>query len=771
MAIDFPSSPTTGQTFGVADGPSWRWDGSVWNIVYVGLGPGSDALAGSTRETQLGDGAKTVFTIGNAYEPGLGELHVYINGVRQGVGYGYAETSSHVVTFDTAPELNDVVFFLINPFINQGTADAPNVSYTPAGTGAVATNVKAKLDQVVSVKDFGAVGDGVTDDTAAIGLALDYGVSTGLTVHIPPGTYLFDGYTATSTSITLSIEGDVGNPPTLIPSQAAVDAGNYMFLVSSTRFTGVSGLSITADVKPNQATIALTSAAGLAIGDMIQITSDDLWYHGDRGVYYTGEINKITEINSNTITLEGFTRDLYETTDTLVIRAWTPNKVSIRNLVLAAPNPATVVTSVGIAIQQADTPVVENVTFSGFGNSNILDNLNWNARFNNLYMSNDENHDVTNNGYGVDCNGSVGTIVSGLHTVGLRRAFDAGSISGSTEGAVARDWVVENFTIRGGGNFWPVTATISYGIGGHGSYENGTVRNGNIQACHNGVTARGRTTHVHGVTFSGRMYTCISLHEGGGGLVARNNTYDSYNYPNKFASLASVVADSGCVTFLQCGQVPASVASDNADYDLPIVVENNVCKGLTESFIRFAQRDATVLNLRVVSNMVEALPGTGNTFYTMYATESATNVTQMHYANNEDTAIDGSVVTWGTNLVLGYRDTDETVSVKIDGTHWVRIEDDSYARIKRIGKAGDRLTLGAQAAAGGMGIWRIRADSTSFTAIGAANSAGWVATATGDALTGTAGTDTQVTLGLEATGDLYVENRLGATYTFRFVIY
>jgi parallel beta-helix repeat protein/putative cofactor-binding repeat protein len=56
-----------------------------------------------------------------------------------------------------------------------------NISYTPAGTGAVATTVQAKLREYVSVKDFGAVGDGVTDDTAAIQAAL----TTGKTVYAP----------------------------------------------------------------------------------------------------------------------------------------------------------------------------------------------------------------------------------------------------------------------------------------------------------------------------------------------------------------------------------------------------------------------------------------------------------------------------------------------------------------------------------------------------------------------------------------------------------
>ena len=43
-----------------------------------------------------------------------------------------------------------------------------DVIYTPAGTGAVTTTVQTKLRESVSVKGFGAVGNGVKDDTAAI---------------------------------------------------------------------------------------------------------------------------------------------------------------------------------------------------------------------------------------------------------------------------------------------------------------------------------------------------------------------------------------------------------------------------------------------------------------------------------------------------------------------------------------------------------------------------------------------------------------------------
>lgn len=638
-------------------------------------------------------------------------------------------------------------------------------------TSAWLNGVNDKLKDFVSVKDFGAVGDGLTNDTVAINNAIAYGIANGKTVFIPGGTYQFNGYTNTSQAITLSIEGEAGNLPRLVKSQASADAGGYMFLLNSTRYSTVSGLMLAANIKPNQQTISLTSVAGLSAGMVIQISSNRLWYNGHRSTYYCGEIHKITSVDSgaNTIQIEDFTRDTYTVgVDTLVIRAWSPNKVSIKNLRIEAPYPATVVTSVGIALQQCIDSEINNVYFKGFGNCSILDNLGWNCRFVNINVDQDGGMNTTTTGYGIESNGSVGTLVDGLYTKGCRRAFDAGALSGTSLAAICRDWKVQNFNVNGGGAWFPVTAEISYGVGMHGPSENGVICNGIIHDCSNGITARGRNTIVENVRFSGSFNDAISLHEEGAGLIVRGCVYDNYNYPDKFASLADIVAGTGCETFVRLGLTTGGT-DGHCLFTLPIIIEDNTCKGLTESFISVGQNTRTVTGLRLANNYIEAVPGAAGTFTVYKADFATTNWTNSVIENNTVVEINGTTVEYSTNFVLAYRAA-STIDFRIDGVRYARIPNDSFVRIPRVAKAGQRIIVMAHADGGGYAFVRLLPNSTGFTSMGATPTVGWGATATGSALNGTTGAASSVTLGLEANGDLYIENRFGAIYTFRLTV-
>lgn len=86
--------------------------------------------------------------------------------------------------------LNDVNDHVYDESTTAHTSS--HVSFTPSGIGAVATTVQTKLRDSVSVKDFGAVGDGVTDDTAAFALAKSYAAASAIPVEVkfPSGIYI-----------------------------------------------------------------------------------------------------------------------------------------------------------------------------------------------------------------------------------------------------------------------------------------------------------------------------------------------------------------------------------------------------------------------------------------------------------------------------------------------------------------------------------------------------------------------------------------------------
>ena len=145
----------------------------------------------SNQEIQTATAGQTVFSLANPYVPGANNLSVFVDGVNQygpGATYAYIETSANTVTFVSGLHVGaSVKFTTVQSLTSTQATTAALVSYTPAGTGAVATTVQAKLRQTVSVMDFGAIGDGTTNDTTAIQTALNSGKKS---IYFPSGTYV-----------------------------------------------------------------------------------------------------------------------------------------------------------------------------------------------------------------------------------------------------------------------------------------------------------------------------------------------------------------------------------------------------------------------------------------------------------------------------------------------------------------------------------------------------------------------------------------------------
>lgn len=111
-----------------------------------------------------------------------------------------------------------------------GTLPAEDITFSPAGSAEV-PSVQDKLRERISVKDFGAVGDGVTDDTSAIQAAIDYAATltgtgdytdTGVGIFFPPGDYLISS-SLTITSGGIGLYGAPGRGPRIITNQSSID--------------------------------------------------------------------------------------------------------------------------------------------------------------------------------------------------------------------------------------------------------------------------------------------------------------------------------------------------------------------------------------------------------------------------------------------------------------------------------------------------------------------------------------------------------------------
>lgn len=119
--------------------------------------------AATTRaDTFTGTGSQTAFIL--ARPPGsTNNCEVFVDGVRQTPTTDYL-VSGNTLTFDTAPHSAAVILAVYNE------------------------NTLSEVTSV-SVKDFGAVGDGVANDTTAIQTAVNAAATDGVVLNVPAGTY------------------------------------------------------------------------------------------------------------------------------------------------------------------------------------------------------------------------------------------------------------------------------------------------------------------------------------------------------------------------------------------------------------------------------------------------------------------------------------------------------------------------------------------------------------------------------------------------------
>jgi len=120
--------------------------------------------------------------------------------------------------------------------------------FLQSGSGAVNRTVESKLNEIVSVKDFGAVGDGTTDDTAAIQDAID----SSLEVRIPIGTYKVTSSLSLREGSSVIGSGQISSVITFDPSSS------ISLFISSDTSSQINNITIS-DIKVTGNSLALSA--------------------------------------------------------------------------------------------------------------------------------------------------------------------------------------------------------------------------------------------------------------------------------------------------------------------------------------------------------------------------------------------------------------------------------------------------------------------------------------------------------------------------------
>lgn len=348
----------------------------------------------------------------------------------------------------------------------------------------------------VNVKDFGAVGDGVADDTAAIQAALTAGA--GKTVVLS-GTHRITNTLTVSASDTQIVGNGLAK---IVASGSSWTSGQPVLKVEG----GGAGSSttLTAAITSSSTTFSVASATGLTAGKFVRISSGSEYWSGITGdsgfqPVNKSELNRIRSVSSTTITPEWGFADTYSISGhTVTITPYTfienirIDGVQFYGLGGGNSNTVSGVNPTALQVLYANDVSVTNCRIENFQNTAAEFMLCNSVRFTNGEIIGRDLADSSNLPtisawfYGATFQGCTNWVFSNNTCQNLRRAMDANFVSGTT---IPRHGVVANNT----------SIACQNGLGSH--FCEDVVFTGNvITDAESGIFYRGKNAVIVGNT-------------------------------------------------------------------------------------------------------------------------------------------------------------------------------------------------------------------------------------------------------------------------------
>jgi parallel beta-helix repeat protein len=279
-----------------------------------------------------------------------------------------------------------------------------------------------RLADVLSVKDFGAVGDGAANDTAAIQAAVT--ASSGKTILFPAGTYIV------TSPITLP-----SNTRLYISSAATIDASaiitdNLSAFVADGALQHSTPLTANATFGSLTLTVAGGAEANFAVGDVVWIKSDAK--RGESSSPKNAEYRVVRAVSAGSIEL---TDAILETAGYLISDNATVEKlVAARRIEIVGKG--TIIGSgnaprtMGCQFTFCSEVLIEGVRFENWSDTCVSLRSCYGASIKNCTFWQDR-VGVSTTDYGINVReGCFHVVVSGNHFEGCRHGFGSGGSGG-----------------------------------------------------------------------------------------------------------------------------------------------------------------------------------------------------------------------------------------------------------------------------------------------------------------------------------------------------
>lgn len=286
----------TGQTPTTLNGMYVR-RGGVWQPAVAGF---QGILLGYRY---VATGGQTVFTgadangLSLAYT--LGGLIVTVNGVTLSPNT-YTATNGTSVVLGAALSASDVVVIYSFGSFSVANVNSENVAYAPPFVGAVPTVLRNVLSREMHVADFGAVLNGVADDTAAIQTAVTTAATEGAVLRMSGLIRLTNTVNLASRSVLFMDDAEIVLDSTV----------NFREMFAHRAATAGTAHNLTTNSSPLDRFVQLGAGAGAnyAVGQWVMVL-DDREYGVPAGNGRRGELAQLADVRSDRL---HFTKPLYD---------------------------------------------------------------------------------------------------------------------------------------------------------------------------------------------------------------------------------------------------------------------------------------------------------------------------------------------------------------------------------------------------------------------------------------------------------------------------